>query len=278
MYVMYVDEAGDLAGLSDPPRANDQPVFMLTGLILHWDSIRPFTAEFLALKRRFYPRLRHPDLRLHLDWILPEMKGADLRRNAMSGSRNERRHAQMFVNRVLALIERYEGKLLCRIWVKAPGRAMGARSVYAYSVQDLLSSFDRFLAVVDARGICVADARTKQLNEPIAHAVFTQLHSVGAHYQHLKEVPLFGHSGNHAGLQTSDLLGSGLLMPIACYVYCKGFVNNVHVNPRATDLRTLFGQRIHALQFRYLSEGRMKGGVTTNDPVNNASATLMFYD
>lgn len=276
LYVMYVDEAGDLASLADPARANDQPVFILAGLILHSDHIKSLTADFLALKRRFYPKLRHPELKMHLDWILPEIKGSDLRRSAMSASRNERRHAQAFVNELLKLIESRQGKLVGRVWVKKPGDVINSRAIYAYSVQALFASFDNFLSDINSTGVCIADSRTKQLNEPIAHAIFTQIHSLGPTYAHIKEVPLFGHSGNHAGLQASDLIVSGILMPIACYVYCNTFVANVHVNAKAVTLRDKFGVRIKNLQHRYMSGGKFKGGITTADPVNKASAAIIF--
>jgi hypothetical protein len=162
------------------------------------------------------------------------------------------------------------------VWVKQPGEVISPRSVYSYSVQDLFASFENFLSGVNARGICIADSRTKQLNEPIAHAIFTQLHSIEPTYQHIKEVPLFGHSGNHAGLQAADLVCSGLLMPIACHAYCSGTVRNVHVNPGALDLRDRFGARINALQHRYLDQGRRRGGVVTRDPIGNASAAELF--
>lgn len=273
---MYVDEAGDLAGLAKPPRPNDQPVFILTGLILHWDRIRPFTAEFLSLKRRFFPNLRHPELKLHLDWILPEVKGVDVRRSALSGSRNRRRQSQVFISGLLDLLERHEARLVGRVWVKQPGVCISPRSMYAYSVQDLFTSFEDFLSGAGAKGICIADSRTKQLNEPIAHSVFTQLHSVGPSFHHIKEVPLFGHSGNHAGLQASDLIASGLLMPIACHAYCRDFVQNVHVNLKAAGLRDQFGARLGALQYRYVRQGRLRGGIVTHDPVNRASAAELF--
>lgn len=274
--MMYVDEAGDLASLADPARPNDQPVFILAGLIIHSDHIKSFTADFLALKRRFYPKLRHPELKMHLDWILPEVKGSDIRKGALSGSRNERRHAYGFAHELLKLVESRQGKLIGRVWVKRPGDTIKSRTIYTYSVQSLFATFDNFLSDIGSTGVCIADSRTKQLNEPIAHSIFTQIHSLGPTYAHIKEVPLFGHSGNHAGLQVSDLLVSGLLMPIACYVYCNTFVANVHVNSKALDLRDKFGLRIKSLQHRYKHGDKFKGGITTTDPVNNASAAIIF--
>ena len=49
MKVCFVDEAGDLGALSDPPRQNDQPVLVIGGLILDAGDLHDFTARFLDL-------------------------------------------------------------------------------------------------------------------------------------------------------------------------------------------------------------------------------------
>lgn len=77
MHLMYVDEAGDLASLSDPAGHNDQPVFILAGLIIESNRVRSFTAEYLAAKRRFFPKLIQS--KHHFDWMLAEVKGASIK-------------------------------------------------------------------------------------------------------------------------------------------------------------------------------------------------------
>ncbi len=49
MKVCFVDEAGDLGALSDPPRQNDQPVLVIGGLVLDAGNLHDFTARFLDL-------------------------------------------------------------------------------------------------------------------------------------------------------------------------------------------------------------------------------------
>ena len=86
----------------------------------------------------------------------------------------------------------------------------------------------------------------------VSHSIFTRKFSLAAPgYQHLVELPTFGHSENHAGLQVCDIVCSALLYPIACFAYCTGQVNNVHVQPRAANMRRRYGQRLKALQYRY---------------------------
>ena len=77
MYFCYLDEAGCTGSL---PSAGSpiQPVFAVTGLILHRSRLADITRRFVALKARFFPGLMQ-SARHQLDRILVEVKGADLR-------------------------------------------------------------------------------------------------------------------------------------------------------------------------------------------------------
>lgn len=273
---MYVDEAGDFATLRSPAGANDQPIFILGGLMIASNCLRSFTSQYLAIKRRFFPKL--VDSKHHFDWMLAEIKGSDVKKSALNPSRNRSRQARLFLGEIVTLVEKHEGTLAARIWVKEPGQQIKHRSIYTYSVQSIFASFDSFLEVKNSSGICIADARTKQLNEYVAHSLFTQKHGMNELYPRVEEVPLFGHSNNHAGLQVNDILMSGIVMPIACLMYCKEFVQNVHVNERAIELRELFGVRLKALQYRYVQPGTGKysGGFAISDPVNKRSGAHLF--
>ena len=97
-------------------------------------------------------------------------------------------------------------------------------------------------------------------------------------YGRLVELPTFGHSENHAGLQICDILCSALLYPIACFAYCTGHVTNVHFQPRAEQLRDRYGQQLIALQYRYGNEqtGRYEGGIFVPDAIDHQSGSRMF--
>ena len=82
----------------------------------------------------------------------------------------------------------------------------------------------------------------KSKNLRVSHSIFTQKFGAAPNYQRLVELPTFGHSDNRTGLQICDIVCSGLLYPIACYAYCAGHVNNVHVQPRAAWLRHRHGR------------------------------------
>ncbi len=89
MQICFIDEAGDLGVLGNPPAPNDQPVLAIAGLFVDTAVLARFTDDFLELKRRFFPNLNYPSSR-RLDRILPEIKGAELRRDATRGTQERR--------------------------------------------------------------------------------------------------------------------------------------------------------------------------------------------
>lgn len=101
MQLCFIDEAGDLGALRDPPASNDQPVLVVAGLFVDALRLRRLTDDYLDLKHRFFPDLSYPSIR-RLDRILPEIKGAKLRKNAIRGNaRQTRRGAPFLLSRYL---------------------------------------------------------------------------------------------------------------------------------------------------------------------------------
>ena len=97
MQLCFIDEAGDLGVLGDPPAPNDQPVLAIAGLFVDTTVLGRLTDDFLDLKHRFFPDLNHPPTR-RLDRILPEIKGAELRKHAIRGNARKKRRAIGFHN------------------------------------------------------------------------------------------------------------------------------------------------------------------------------------
>ena len=73
---------------------------------------------------------------------------------------------------------------------------------------------------------------------------------------------------------------SALLFPIACFAYCTGHVNNVHVQPRAADLRYRYGEQLKELQYRYRNPQthRHEGGIVVSDAIAQRNGSLMFRE
>lgn len=278
MKVCFVDEAGDLGALANPPLPNDQPVLVVGGLFADTANIENFTNDFLNLKQRYFPGLNYPSAN-HLDRILPEIKGADIRRNATRGTARQQRHAVGFLDRIMGLLQQYDVKLVARIWVKGIGLPFDATSVYTSSIQGICTYFDHYLTQTGDIGICIADSRNKFKNISVSHSIFTQKFSPAArNYRQIAELPTFGHSENHAGLQICDIVCSALLYPIACFAYCTGYVNNVHVHPGSAWLRQRYGSQLKSLQYRYqdAANGRYQGGLVISDAIQHRNGSLMF--
>ena len=77
LHICFVDEAGDLGALGDPPQPNDQPVLAIGGLFVDAANLASLTDNFLTLKYQYFPGLPYSSAK-HLDRILPEVKGADI--------------------------------------------------------------------------------------------------------------------------------------------------------------------------------------------------------
>ena len=222
MKICFIDEAGDLGALANPPLPNDQPVLVISGLFVDAASLHGLTDDFLNLKQRYFPNLPYPSAK-PLDRILPEIKGADVRRNATRGTARQRQHAIGFLDQLLRLLRRYDVKLVARIWVKGIGLPFDATPVYTSSIQAIFTYFDHHLTRTGDAGICIADSRNKFKNVNVSHSIFTQKFNPAAQgYRRIVELPTFGHSDNHAGLQVCDIVCSALLYPIACLRLLRG--------------------------------------------------------
>lgn len=275
MYICYVDESGDVGPLRTP-NGPDQPVLVLAGIIVPEPELTVLTVEFLKAKKQFYPKLFSAKARF-LDGIQVEIKGAHVRRQIRSGSRRERRHAIGFLGKVVGLLEGSRARLVGRVWVKGIGRPFDGRAVYTSSMQAICTYTQAFLEAHDGHGIIIADSRTAQLNQSVSHSIFTQkFKRTGDAHPRVVEMPTYGHSDNHAGLQIADLIAGGLLTPMAAHAYCTGHVHNVHVHPDYVHLRTHFRRRLHDLQFRYRLDSRTVGGVTVSDGILQRSGGLLF--
>ncbi|MBX3730446.1 MAG: DUF3800 domain-containing protein [Candidatus Sumerlaeia bacterium] len=257
-----------------------QPVFVLGMLVVDAGRLPNFTRDLLYLKQRYHPGgVARPDPRPRfLDRILFEIKDADLRKQTCEASRRRRRFAYRFMDEVVSLLEMHEVRLLARVWVKAPEKEFAGRAIYTSSMQALCASFQQYLCERNEDGIVVADARLPQGNTQVAHSIFTQKFRAGGDaYDRLAEMPVFGHSLNHAGLQAVDLVTSAFIVPMAITTYCEGHLTSLHIRPGYAELKARFASRISHLQYRYCDRaGRWRGGVTVCDAIASRSAALMF--
>ena len=265
MKICYVDESGctgRLVSSTDPI----QPILVIGGLIVDVDCLHQLTNSLILLKKRFFPGLA-PSSTTHMGWVLREIKGADLRRDACSPSRKVRRHTFGYLGEILKLVAAHDGKLVGRVWVKGIGVPFNGTAVYTYSLQSIYRDFQNYLEKHDAAGVVILDARLKHLNTPVAHSIFTQkFKATGDAYDRIIELPAFSHSDNHAGLQIADTICSAVLTPMCIQTYCEGYVRNIHVRPGYSEVKRLFKDGCCELQHRYRTPGGpTRGGFVVSD-------------
>jgi Protein of unknown function (DUF3800) len=279
MYICYVDEAG-CTGMLASPRSSVQPVFAIAGVMVEQANLRELTRYFLTLKRQFFPGAILPNHQppVHvLDWVLAEVKGADIRRQARSPSRRKRRHAIGFLDRFVRMLGYFDAKIIGRIWIKGIGTPMNGRSIYTYSIQAICDSFEHFLEAKSDYGFVIADSRTKPQNANVSYSFFTsKFKGAGDDHRRILEMPTFGHSENHVGIPMADLLCSALLFPIASFCYCTSHVQNLHVQPGFEILKNRYINDIRRLQYRYQTGDRWRGGITISDAIAQRSGALLF--
>jgi Protein of unknown function (DUF3800) len=270
MHICYIDEAG-CTGILPSLVSDIQPVFVLGGIIVDQTRLHKITRDFLALKRRYFPGGKlHNNVApaTNLDWVLFEAKGADLRRMLADGS-GPRRSAISFLSDLLKLLEAEQVRFLGRLLVKGNNIPINGRALYTFSLQDICLTLQDYLRTVHDEGFVIADSRNKEQNAIASHSIFTQkFKAVGDDYSRILEMPSFGHSENHAGIQIADLLCSALLFPMAIDAFCLGVLTSCHV--RGNNYRVLrekFGATISHLQHRYLDAASQlwRGGIFTKN-------------
>lgn len=276
MRICYIDEAG-CTGVLPTSTSPIAPVIAIVGVFVDQRELHALTMDLIRLKRTFFPGLLPASAPL-LEWILAEVKGSEVRKNAASASRRESTHAIGLLDKILDLVERRGGRVVGRVWIKGVGSPIDGTALYTSSIQAICNDFQHHLCEVDDGGVVIADSRTKGQNAKVAHSIFTQKYQVGGdYYDRILEMPTFGHSDNHSGLQVADLLCSALIFAMAVDGYCAGLVNSVHVRPGYSVLRPRFGPRLMRLQHRYQdSSNRWRGGLTVSDGLLQRPGVHLF--
>lgn len=276
MHICYIDEAG-CTGTLDSNTSSIQPILVVAGVIVSYSALHRLTSDLITLKQRFFPKLL-PATATHLDWIMTELKGSDLRKTVCSASRNQVRHAIGVYDEATRIIDRADARLVGRVWVKSIGAPIKGVSIYTSSIQSIYSDFQNFLARKNSLGFVVVDGRLKHLNTQVAHSVFTQkFKGTGDVYDRIVELPAFSHSENHSGLQISDLLASAFITPIAIHTYCAGTVASTHVRPEYNLIKERYKRWLNSRQFRYQeASGRARGGLVVSDGLNQRPGGNLF--
>src|SRR5439155_22587156 len=131
MKLCYVDESG-CTGILPSAISDIQPAFVFAAIMFDYSNLHKITESFLQLKQKFYPGL-FPSRRQFLSGILPEVKGADLRKQIAKGNRNERRHAFGFIDGIIRIINDHQIAIAGRVWIKGIAAPFDGRAIYTFS-------------------------------------------------------------------------------------------------------------------------------------------------
>lgn len=282
MYLCFIDESGDTGVLSTQNKES-QPAFVLAGLIIHQDKLSDFTRDFLRIKKEFFPDL-FEGITHQTEVILKEVKGSELRKPSRLKCAQSFRHVSQFLGRLLGGLEKYDVKLVGRIQIKQADKATSPDAIYTAAIQSICQSFNKFLEDQGALGMAICDSRSHKQDIQTSHSIFTQkFRHEGDNFPRIVEMPTFGRSDNHSGIQAADLICSALLMPFAVNVYCQDKaeeLRNKHVQPSYEKLRDKFWRRVGGLQYRYMDDqkGYKVGGVWVTDGLGSKSGRHLFSD
>lgn len=276
MRFCFVDESGDASSLKSATDTS-QPILVMAGVFIDAANIPGLTQDFLALKRRYFPGITGNTAHV-LDDMRVEVKGSYLRKEIRRGNRNRRRHAFGFLDGLFDLLDRHHACFVARVWIKAIGGAFNGVPVYTATMQEICRHFHHYLAYNNSPGIVIADSRDYGNNVVVSHSIFTQQHGVGgATYPRILEAPVFGHSDNHALLQVTDALCSAVLFPMASYICCTGYVNNIHVHAGDQRIKDRYKGRLLQSCYRYKNGANWQGGITVSDPLGSKRASDFYY-
>jgi hypothetical protein len=176
MHFCFLDESGDsstLAAFDDPKQA----ALIVAGLFVHAQRLPAMTADFIALKRLFFPK--ELSGAKNFDALLLEIKGSEhitsvVRKRGARAALSRR--ALLFLDRVLDLCALHQAKLVGRAWIKEIQESMIDKSVYTVSAQAIAERFQEYLNQQNSDGVIIADSRDPKRNSYVAHSVFTQMH------------------------------------------------------------------------------------------------------
>jgi hypothetical protein len=255
-----------------------QPLLVISALIIDLENIALITKEFIKLKVKYFPK-EFSNLKHDLDALTLEIKGSDVKNDLRRGAKHEIKQRQKFLDEVFDLLGDHHVKLISRIWIKGIGQPFDGRAIYTTTTQNIASLFQNYLYERSNYGIIIGDFREPRANSHISHSVFTQKYKRGFRgdeYPNLIEIPTFGISDNHAGLQLTDLITSAVISPASAFLYCTGFVSNVHVNPADKRILSRYRNNLKRLQYAPKIRGRIQYGISVNDPHADKTSYEIF--
>jgi hypothetical protein len=256
MYFFYVDESGNPEGHHEPLLNGETPLFSLNSLVVKEEFWRDLDRDYHKLKKRFFQQ--QIGTREAQYW---EIKGNEL--TGHHNRDNRRNHA--FIEAVLNLCVKYNGKLFSIIFIKNSINPTNKTSLYTMVLQYLVERFQSYLEepTSNDKGIIIIDSRIHNLNLDVAksHLSFVFGHNTGKSCDRIIEAPMFADSRLSAGLQITDIVGSCIFTNFyhRNSMFVTGAIDYSHM--------AMYWEKIDAIQYKgtILLDGHIKNGFRVID-------------
>ncbi|MDO8512806.1 MAG: DUF3800 domain-containing protein [bacterium] len=203
MYLMYVDESGDTAPISQ----KGKKYLVLCGAVIHENDKIDIEREFRKIKDKFY---QNSDVEIKSNFLRyanPDLKeGSPIKLHDRAKYDELETDLKLFLQKIpvelLSVVVNKE-----KFWEKYP-----AQNVYNMAYASLLQSFNDLLKMENAYGITIIDPREGQVVKKFMDKELDEVHhAMRWDYRELKceniiEKVLFSDSGKTIGIQIADLL------------------------------------------------------------------------
>lgn len=258
MRILYVDESGG----NEAPSLNNiaTPVMAVTGVAFEAGRLSDLTSDFIDFKAAMFPK-KFENLISPSAHLSTEIKGSELLHMYRASGRNKRRFAHKFVSNLIELVEKHDGKVAARVWVKDYENVL-EQGNYNYAFQNIARIFSSHLKVNKDVGIVIADSRDHRGNSSVSKSILDR-GLRNSSFSSLVDVPVYGTSNNHAGIQIADLVSTCLVFPIAISAYCnRELITGVHSPDKYDEVRTMFVDDLERMQMTaYGRQGKILNGI-----------------
>lgn len=241
MHICYLDESGDTRALPVETTDPSMPkVFAFAGVSFNGRENNAINRDLVVAKLEYLGESSHAHDNGKA--LTPEVKGRALRHAIQS---DDPAKAFQFLDRVLAICRQSDIRCQGRVFVKEPGKATDGDDHYNRAVQLVSSRFHERLDAIDHQGVVVVDNRNPAANEQVAHSIYVdKFRTETDRYPRIVDLPTFGQSQNHAGLQLADL--------VCELVVCLALANICGEDGARRLLADKYGDDVRELQGRYV--------------------------
>lgn len=237
----YIDEAG-CPGRLPAADSNIQPFLVVAALALQSDSVGAFTHEVVRLKQGYLSALTPGRGPASLSF---EVKGCALRAQLRQAGTTET-PAHRLLDGTLEVLRRFDARVYAQVTPKPAGQAFDGKATYASSMLRLACGFDAWLGEQNSQGLMICDFREPGLNELMSRPIREAKFGASDTLPRLLDVPVFGHSQSHAGLQVADWMASSLIFAAVSARHATQLSGHPHLHVNDRVIAKRYHKRLRA--------------------------------